>query len=98
MGKYLYASTSYHTELQWLRRQSHQAWPERCREVYKRIFSAHSHLLWREWRKLALSAPLLLPGSPDWMKPGRLASLIIYLKEIAYDKNLEPPSALYPFY
>ncbi len=48
--------------------------------------------------KLALSAPRLLPGSPDWMKPGRLASLIIYLKEIAYDRNLEPPSALNPFY
>ena len=48
--------------------------------------------------KLALSAPRLLPGPSDWMKPGRLASLIIYLKEIAYDRNLEPPSALNPFY
>ena len=48
--------------------------------------------------KLALSAPRLLPGPPNWMRPGRLASLIIYLKEIAYDRNLDPPSALNPFY
>lgn len=38
--------------------------------------------------KLALSAPRLLPGSSDWMRPGRLASLIIFLKDIAFDREL----------
>ena len=34
--------------------------------------------------KLALDAPRLLPGSSDWMRPGRLASLIRYLNDIAF--------------
>ena len=38
--------------------------------------------------KLALSAPRLLPGDSGWMRPGRLASLIIYLKDIAFDREL----------
>ena len=38
--------------------------------------------------KLALSAPRLLPGPSDWMKPGRLASLIKKLRDIAYDIDL----------
>ncbi|MBO5616651.1 MAG: hypothetical protein J5932_11135 [Prevotella sp.] len=38
--------------------------------------------------QLALSTPMLLPGPPDWMKPGRLVSLIKLLKDIAFDCNL----------
>ena len=51
--------------------------------------------------KLALSAPRLLPGPSDWMRPRRLASLIWYLKEIAFDREMyykEPPSRINPFY
>ena len=38
--------------------------------------------------KLALDAPRCLPGPSDWMKPGRLASLIKKLRDIAYDIDL----------
>ena len=38
--------------------------------------------------KLALDAPRLLPGDSGWMHPGRLASLIRYLKDIAFDREL----------
>ena len=38
--------------------------------------------------QLALSAPSVLPGPSNWMKPGRLASLIKLLKDIAYDAEL----------
>lgn len=38
--------------------------------------------------QLALSAPRVLPGPSDWMKPGRLASLIKLLRDIAYDAEL----------
>ncbi len=38
--------------------------------------------------KLALAAPRLLPGDSGWMRPVRLASLIIYLKDIAFDREL----------
>ncbi len=38
--------------------------------------------------KLALDAPRLLPGDSRWMRPGRLASLIFYLKGIAFDRGL----------
>ena len=48
--------------------------------------------------KLALSAPRLLPGSPDWMKPGRLASLIIFLKDIAFDRELTYRTGASVFY
>ena len=34
--------------------------------------------------KLALDAPRLLPGSSDWMRPGRLAALIRFLYDIAF--------------
>ena len=34
--------------------------------------------------KLALDAPRLLPGSSDWMQPGRLAALIRFLYDIAF--------------
>lgn len=34
--------------------------------------------------KLALAAPRLLPGDSGWMRPGRLASLIRYLNDIAF--------------
>ena len=34
--------------------------------------------------KLALDAPRLLPGSTDWMRPGRLAVLIRFLYDIAF--------------
>lgn len=37
--------------------------------------------------KLALDAPRLLPGDSRWMRPGRLASLIFYLKDIAFDRG-----------
>ena len=38
--------------------------------------------------QLALDAPSCLPGPSNWMKPGRLASLIKLLKDIAYDAEL----------
>lgn len=38
--------------------------------------------------KLSLDAPRLLPGDSGWMRPGRLASLIIFLKDIAFDREL----------
>ena len=38
--------------------------------------------------KLALDAPRLLPGQSSWIRPGRLASLIRYLKDIAFDRKL----------
>ncbi len=38
--------------------------------------------------KLALDTPKLLPGDSSWMRPGRLASLIRYLKDIAFDRVL----------
>ena len=48
--------------------------------------------------KLALSAPRLLPGPSDWMKPGRLASLIIYLKDITFDRELTYRTGASVFY
>ena len=38
--------------------------------------------------KLALDAPKLLPDDSSWMRPGRLATLIRYLKDIAFDREL----------
>lgn len=38
--------------------------------------------------QLALSAPRVLPGPSSWMKKGRLASLIILLRDIAFDAEL----------
>lgn len=38
--------------------------------------------------KLALDAPRLLPDDSSWMRPGRLATLIRYLKDIAFDREL----------
>ena len=38
--------------------------------------------------KLVLDVPRCLPGPSDWMKPGRLASLIKKLRDIAYDIDL----------
>lgn len=38
--------------------------------------------------KLALDTPYLLAGDSKWIRPGRLASLISYLKDIAFDREL----------
>lgn len=38
--------------------------------------------------QLALHAPRVLPGPSDWIKNGRLASLIKLLRDIAYDAEL----------
>ncbi len=48
--------------------------------------------------KLALAAPRLLPGDSGWMRPGRLASLVIYLKDIAFDKELTYRTGASVFY
>lgn len=48
--------------------------------------------------KLALDAPRLLPGDSKWMRPGRLVSLIIFLKDIAFDRELTYRTGASVFY